>query len=252
MDTAEGIPVNCVLDDLRGTTDSHKTMSGTIGKLGKALAAAQGQMTGAAKSSQNPFFRSKYADLASCWDACRDALSKNELAVIQTPEANPDIVIVMTTLVHSSGEWIRGRLSMKPTKSDPQGMGSALTYARRYALAAMVGLAQVDDDGNAASEPNEGLKPEPEWHVVGMVRDAGVVDKRVWFKLEADSEQIFSCFTEDKKFAGKLIKADGEWWSCGLKPTEHKTKQGQTVYQLSFAAKMPEGYADGGKVEQPE
>ena len=122
-----------------------------IGQLAEALSKAQAKITGALKDSANPFFKSKYADLASVWDACREQLSANGLAVIQTTDVDPEGVLVITTLAHSSGEWIRGRLRMVPTKSDPQGVGSCLTYARRYALAAIVGVAQVDDDANAAS-----------------------------------------------------------------------------------------------------
>lgn len=125
--------------------------SSTIGQLAEALSKAQAKITGALKDSANPFFKSKYADLASVWDACREQLSANGLAVIQTTDVDPEGVLVITTLAHSSGEWIRGRLRMVPTKSDPQGVGSCLTYARRYALAAIVGVAQVDDDANAAS-----------------------------------------------------------------------------------------------------
>jgi hypothetical protein len=130
------------------------TQSETIAKLAEALAKAQGAMEGAVKDSANPYFKSKYADLASVWGACRKALSDNGLSVIQAtaymPES-PDNIVVDTRLCHSSGEWIEGRIVMKPVKSDPQGIGSCLTYARRYALSAMVGIAPEDDDGNAAS-----------------------------------------------------------------------------------------------------
>lgn len=126
-----------------------------INELATALARAQGKITGALKDSANPFFKSKYADLAACWDACRSQLSENGLAVIQTTETPEDGITVVTTLAHSSGQWMRGRLHMKPKDSSPQGFGSALTYARRYALAAIVGLAQIDDDGNAASKPKD-------------------------------------------------------------------------------------------------
>ncbi len=121
-----------------------------IGKLTLALSKAQGEITGALKDSKNPFFKSNYADLASVWDACREHLSKNELAVIQTTDESSEGIIVITTLAHSSGEWIRGRIKLKPVKTDPQGMGSALTYGRRYGLAAIVGVAQIDDDAEAA------------------------------------------------------------------------------------------------------
>jgi hypothetical protein len=131
-----------------------ETQSPSIGALAAALALAQGAMSGAKKDSENPFFRSTYADLASVWDSCRGPLSANGLSVIQTTEAEGDRVTVVTTLAHASGEWIRGRLAMTPVKADPQGVGSALTYARRYALAAIVGIAPEDDDGNAASRPD--------------------------------------------------------------------------------------------------
>lgn len=124
--------------------------SDSIAALAAALAKAQGAIKGAAKDSVNPGFRSKYADLASVWDACRKQLSDNGLAVIQTTDEAEDAVVVVTTLAHSSGEWISGRLKLRPVKADPQGMGSAITYARRYALSAIVGIAPDDDDGQAA------------------------------------------------------------------------------------------------------
>lgn len=135
--------------------------SENINELATALSKAQGEITGALKDSSNPFFKSKYADLAACWDACRTQLSKNGLAVIQTTEPSETGVTVVTLLTHSSGQWIRGRLHMTPKDASPQGIGSAITYARRYALAGIVGLAQVDDDGNAASGKTEkkGIDP---------------------------------------------------------------------------------------------
>lgn len=136
--------------------------SADIGELAAALAVAQGEITGALKDSANPFFKSKYADLASVWDACRTSLSKNGLAVIQVAStSDTGAAVITTTLAHKSGQWIRGTLAMMPVKADPQGMGSALTYARRYALAAMVGVAQVDDDANNASGKVTHTKADP-------------------------------------------------------------------------------------------
>jgi hypothetical protein len=127
-------------------------MSESIKELAAALAAAQATMSGAKKDSANPFFKSKYADLASCWEAARSALPAQGLCVIQTTRASEkDEVIVVTTLAHSSGEWVSGELSLPVSKADAQGYGSALTYARRYGLCAIVGIAPEDDDGNAAS-----------------------------------------------------------------------------------------------------
>jgi hypothetical protein len=134
-----------------------------IGELAKALAVAQGKITGALKDSSNPFFKSRYADLASVWDACRGPLSENGLAVMQLTESDDAGVYVSTTLAHSSGQWMRSRLRLQPKDGTPQGLGSAITYGRRYALAAIVGVAQVDDDGNAASGRDEpkSLRTDP-------------------------------------------------------------------------------------------
>ncbi|MEI6736929.1 MAG: ERF family protein [Pseudomonadota bacterium] len=133
--------------------------SESIAGLAAALAAAQGVMKGALKDSANPFFKSRYADLASVVEAIRAAFSANGLSYIQTVEpSDKDEVRVETTLLHSSGEWIScGVLSLPVSKIDAQGYGSALTYARRYSLSAAVGVAPEDDDGNAASL----AKPKP-------------------------------------------------------------------------------------------
>lgn len=131
-----------------------------INELGAALAKAQGQIEGAKKSSSNPFFKSKYADLAECWNTCREALTANEISVIQMPEEiNENGRLNITTmLAHSSGQYISSTLTMTVTKLDPQAIGSAITYGRRYALAAMVGLAQEDDDGEKAMERSKDKK----------------------------------------------------------------------------------------------
>ncbi len=126
--------------------------SESIKELATALAIAQGQIRGAAKDTENPFFKSKYADLASVWDACRDALSANGLSVIQAARAIESGVEVETMLMHASGEFVAETLAIPVTKADAQGFGSALTYCRRYGLSAMVGIAPEDDDGNAAAK----------------------------------------------------------------------------------------------------
>jgi hypothetical protein len=126
--------------------------SENINELAAALAVAQGQITGALKGETNSFFNSKYADLASCWDACRKALSENGLAVIQTTDVVTEgSITLVTTLVHKSGQYVRGVMTMSPKDKTPQAFGSCLTYMRRYGLTAIVGVAQVDDDANAAS-----------------------------------------------------------------------------------------------------
>ena len=138
--------------------------SESIANLAKALSTVQGKLTHAKKDSANPFFKSKYADLESVWDACRDLLASNGLAVAQFPGLYSDLdksMSLTTILTHTSGEWISQEMSVPVSKVDPQGAGSALTYMRRYALAAIVGVVQADDDGNAASnpKPSEGYAP---------------------------------------------------------------------------------------------
>lgn len=132
-----------------------------LAELAAALAKAQRKIKGATRDSSNPFFKSRYADLASTWDACREALSENGLSVVQTCGGDdPEIVCVTTRLLHASGQWIEDTLKLRPVKSDPQGIGSATTYARRYSLAAIVGVAPEDDDGNAASAPKQEYAPK--------------------------------------------------------------------------------------------
>lgn len=133
-----------------------------INELAAALSKAQAGITGALKDSANPFFKSKYADLASCWDACRKQLTDNGLSVIQTTEVQDGHVVVVTTLAHASGQWMRGVLPVKAKDDGAQAQGSGITYARRYALAAIVGLAQIDDDAEAAQgrSGTEGKRPD--------------------------------------------------------------------------------------------
>lgn len=143
------------------TNGDMMNQSENVNELFAALAKAQSKITTAFKGEQG--FNYKYADLAACLKACRDQLAENNLCVVQTTEKseNGQTVTVITTLGHSSGQWMRGYLTLKPTKADPQGIGSAITYARRYALNAMVGIAADDDDGAAASrgEPEQTKRP---------------------------------------------------------------------------------------------
>ena len=136
--------------------------SENINEIATALAKAQGEIKGATKDSENPHFKTRYADLASVWEACRAALSANGIAVIQAPTIDSEgNVCVETLLCHSSGQWMRSDLSVRPAKADAQAVGSVITYLRRYALAAMVGVAPEDDDGEAATGRGNGRGGEP-------------------------------------------------------------------------------------------
>ena len=132
--------------------------SESIANLAKALSIVQGKLTYAVKDSANPFFKSKYADLESVWDACRSLLAENGLAVMQFPGlySELDKSMSLTTIIsHSSGEWISQEMSMPLNKVDAHGCMAILTYMRRGALAAVIGVVQADDDGNLASNKKE-------------------------------------------------------------------------------------------------
>lgn len=143
-----------------------------IAELATALAKAQGEIEGATKDSANPFFKSKYADLASVWDACRKPLSNHGLAVVQSPSVevpSPDghsamtaVAIILprvsveTLLLHSSGQWMKNIVSALAKEDAPQAIGSCITYLRRYALQSVVGVAPEDDDAEAAQGRGNG------------------------------------------------------------------------------------------------
>lgn len=126
-----------------------------------ALAAAQMQMGKALKDSSNPAFKSKYADLASVMDACMAALNSNGIAVFQPTTDEDGNRFVNTILAHVSGETLSCRVPLIVQKNDMQGYGSAVTYARRYGLMSMAGIAPEDDDGNAAAKAAPMVEDRP-------------------------------------------------------------------------------------------
>ena len=232
--------------------------SESIAELAKALALVQGQIKGAVKTSENPFFKAKYADLSSVWEACRKPLSANNLAVVQTTDfidGYPGVVIE-TILLHSSGEWISGRLGMSPAKTDPQGIGSAITYARRYALAAIVGIAPEDDDAEGATE--HGVKDSPaskrQAPSAASQRPTGGKDKEVTVKVETlrvsgEDLKRFGQFLKDRK---PPLKAEDlpkdENLGCTLKEW---LRRGKTIEQaIDFLSTLP--WEDTATVALPQ
>ena len=129
--------------------------SETITAIIPALLKAQGEFAPAVKAKVNPHFKSKYVPLDAVLDAIAEPLRKNGIGILQPTDVQDARIMLVTRLVHESGEWIEGRYPVHPVKADPQGEGSALTYARRYALMALVGIAPEDDDGNAAVKAAE-------------------------------------------------------------------------------------------------
>jgi hypothetical protein len=133
----------------------EQTQSENIADLVEALRTVQMNLKGAIKDATNPFFNSNYADLESVWECCRGPLADNGLCVIQTNGGTAESPSVITTLAHVSGQWIRGELFLTPDKKGPQGIGSCITYGRRYGLAGIVGIIQVDDDAEGATSRNK-------------------------------------------------------------------------------------------------
>lgn len=199
-----------------------------ISAISAALAMAQGQMAGAKKDSTNPHFRSNYADLASIWEACRVALSSNEIAVVQSPgELSDGVVEITTMLCHSSGEWFRDTLPIPLTKIDAQGLGSAITYGRRYSLAAMVGVAPEDDDGNAAvssgeranAAPNDRRRPRAEYPAgphPNRTKARAYVRTMKQYGEEAESVMAFDEIIEDARPTLKQMDQAGDEWMIGV------------------------------------
>lgn len=180
-------------------------------KIAPAFIQAKKEFAPAMKDKTNPAFRSKYADLGACLEAVEDALLNNDIALYQETFEDPVGVTVETVLLHSSGEMIRGgKLHVPAAKQDPQGYGSALTYARRYSLMAACGIAPEDDDGNAASQPRkqgpapaanqapqaQGKQngPEPDAEILAQFNAATTVPAltQVMNSLPADQKRLYT------------------------------------------------------------
>jgi hypothetical protein len=155
-----------------------------MSEIYKALSKAQSKMKGAVKDSTNPHFRSRYADLESVIDALKAPFAEAGLSYYQS--VSEDGQRLITTIAHESGETISGSVPLIIGKNDMQGVGSAITYARRYGLAALAGVAQTDDDGNAACEP-----PKPKSSVVpaNFARQAEQFKQAIAFESRVDKAQ---------------------------------------------------------------
>jgi len=196
-------------------------ISPDIAELAKALNAAQAEMSGVVRDARNPHFKSRYATLDNVISTAREALTKHSIAWTQAPGALTDGAITITTmLMHASGQWMRADFQMPLAKRDPQGTGSAITYAQRYALMAMLGLPPTDDDdGERAMERGEGRKPEPAPRaiekpapkdedpfeldiardMVGRIHDCATSDALKAYRNNADFKRAFSSLDDDDR-----------------------------------------------------
>lgn len=164
--------------------------SENLTELAAALSSAQGKLANASKDKTNPAFRSKYADITACLDVVRPCFSEHGLSIIQGVGFGEDDtkVTVTTRLLHKSGQWLESTLSIPLGKRDAQGVGAAATYGRRYGLAAMCGLGQEDDDGNAASGFSAPRTQTPATPMPGPAPKRKPVDME-WLKLAFENVQ---------------------------------------------------------------
>ncbi len=186
--------------------------SENINELASALSKAQGEFVPALKDSANPFFKSKYANLCSIVKSCQEPLSKNGLSYCQSTQREDGMWVLLTKLMHSSGQWVSSVTPIITTKSDIQSFGSAVTYARRYALAALAGVTtDEDDDGesamsrkgsesNESSEANDKKIKERKKLLIGMV---GEDNKDSLIKYIEKLKDTFKTKTEKDLFLSK-------------------------------------------------
>lgn len=204
-------------------------------KLDAALAKAQGEIENAAKDAFNPHFKSNYSDLASVWNACRGPLSKHGISVTQWPTHSDLRSVTLMTRVAHAGQWMQSTMTMPTDKPTAQGIGSALTYARRYMLSAVAGVApNDDDDGNAASGKewrDEGLAEAPRNPEL-VIPPKGSTDKIVIGGSKPKASDLKAKFTDEQesKVASMKLASDAQ-----LKLLHTiKTKQGWTDEQLKL------------------
>ena len=165
--------------------------------IASALVRAQRGFAPALKTSTNPHFRSKYVDLAGCIEAVVDALNAAGIALIQRTSEDNTGVTVETVFVHESGEMLEcGKLHVPASKQDPQGYGSALTYARRYSLMAAAGIAPEDDDGNAASRTPTPKVSATKTDLVPPSRMAVVADVAAAIDERMSANDVIGAFEE--------------------------------------------------------
>jgi hypothetical protein len=164
-------------------------------KISTAFVKAQKAFGPALKTSTNPHFKSKYADLAACVEAVIDALNDNGIALVQQSHHCEDGVIVETLFIHESGEVISGgKFHVVASKQDPQGYGSAMTYARRYSLQAACGIAPEDDDGNRSVAPPPTVQKPTKPVAEPLKRELRTKEELLKIINEASSPEILAVF----------------------------------------------------------
>ena len=202
--------------------------------LVSALVKASAEIKTAKKDAENPFFKSKYSDLPSIVEACKSALLKNNLVVTQSTTLVNGVTALVTTLHHTSGQWIRGYYPVTAVKADPQAMGSAITYARRYALSAIVGVVSEDDD-DGESAMGRSVYSAPKRNGIEYIEPANRVttqgnsEEPIKASASADGsidwKSVKIHFGKNKDMAlGSLTPRSLSWWIREWTPQPFKGK----------------------------
>lgn len=179
-----------------------------IDKFAAALVKAQNEMAGAKKDSDNPFFKSKYADLTSVWLAVKEALHNNGFCVVQSPISVDGRIGVTTLLMHESGQYVQDEFTLGVKKqNDPQADGSSITYARRYSLAAFTGCCPEDDDANKAA--GQGEKKPAKKPTIKPVKKQESVKKQ---EQQDPKDKKYTILQYNKKFGTFTSKEEAKEW----------------------------------------
>lgn len=191
------------------TTKQTDTAPQAPNTLAEALAAAQLEITDPAKDAVNPHFRSRYADLATVLKTVRPVLARHGLAITQTTQVDEQGRLLLVTRLHWRDEELVGYYPIQPVKADPQGYGSALTYARRYTIQAIVGVAaDDDDDGNAASAAPSKPAHDELAEVIGKVKACNSIDDLK--TLKADCARLGAAAVAAYKARGQYLQQAAE------------------------------------------
>jgi len=221
---------------------SFKLHSDEIKQIASALSKASSSIKPALKSAENPFFKKNYADLKEIDHACRSALTENELAISQVTIPIDGIPFLVTILMHSSGEWIKSYYPITYDKSTPQAIGSGVTYARRYSLAAICNVVTEDDDGEAATKREKVIPKKDEVQrteikpiqksakeiLIDRMNAAGDIKELQSIVAEAPAEFINEKFNEyvkklESKFVTEMTKEIFDLEPQEAKPTFEET-----------------------------
>lgn len=212
--------------------------------LATALAKAQASLSAAKKDRVNPHFKNHYATLESIWEAAREVLAPNGLSIVQTFDATDGrLMNIRTTLMHSSGQWIAGVLSMAPQQATPQGIGSAITYGRRYSLGSILGIvSEEDDDGNLASQDHAESERAPTHQPAPYRAPTASGPSKVTGWRGVTVPKFI------KKFAGQKLsdmpQEDLMWWADNYTPKPFGTNPEPSDADIAFKESLLAAKAD--------